>query len=178
MLTQSLRKGWGRHCPAPYARQGGAKSDSASACAKTRPCTGKRKAGESIRNWECCLLKGLRAARRRGRGAAWRGGATRLPLGSRAAGSRTLSGVIEMGTSLDIKIKRANKVYHAGVSRVGWPTGSVVCRAPHTSGCPWAGQIRQVRPARCAPRAARALRGTPGGVPATSSGVRAEGPAP
>lgn len=68
MLRQSLRKGWGRHCPAPYVRQGGAKSDSASACAKTRPCAGKRKAGESIRNWECCLLKGLRACEEKGAG--------------------------------------------------------------------------------------------------------------
>lgn len=34
-----------------------------------------------------------------------------------------------MGTTLDIKIKRANKVYHAGVSgggRVRGPAGSVV----------------------------------------------------
>lgn len=45
-----------------------------------------------------------------------------------------------MGTSLDIKIKRANKVYHAGVSRVGGPAGSVVGRAPRIPGCPWAGQ--------------------------------------
>ena len=70
-----------------------------------------------------------------------------------------------MGTCLDIKIKRANKVYHAGVSRVGGPAGPVVCGAPRTSGCAWAGQsappgasppgVFRARPAalRRAPRA-------------------------
>lgn len=39
-----------------------------------------------------------------------------------------------MGTSLDIKIKRANKVYHAGVSGVGEPAGFVGSRTPLTLG--------------------------------------------
>lgn len=76
---------------------------------------------------------------------------TRPLLGSRAAGSRAGSGVFEMGTSLDIKIKRANKVYHAGVSGVGGPAGFIVSRAPRTSG--WvslggAGALRQVHAVR------------------------------
>lgn len=37
-----------------------------------------------------------------------------------------------MGTSLDIKIKRANKVYHAGVSGMGGPAGFVGSRTPLT----------------------------------------------
>lgn len=47
-----------------------------------------------------------------------------------------------MGTSLDIKIKRANKVYHAGVSEVGGPAGFVDSRAPRAAGRLWAGQLR------------------------------------
>lgn len=45
-----------------------------------------------------------------------RGGAVGVATRSRVAGSGGLCGSSEMGTSLDIKIKRANKVYHAGVS--------------------------------------------------------------
>lgn len=77
-----------------------------------------------------------------------------------------------MGTSLDIKIKRANKVYHAGVSRVGWPTGSVVCRAPRTSGCPWAGQ--SAPPGASPPGASPP--GVPRALPEPYEGPRAESP--
>lgn len=59
-----------------------------------------------------------------------------------------------MGTSLDIKIKRANKVYHSGVSGVGGPAGFTVSRSSRTFGCPWAGQGRaagSVRPEGPAP---------------------------
>lgn len=41
-----------------------------------------------------------------------------LSLVSRAAGSGSRNGVFEMGTALDIKVKRANKVYHAGVGEL------------------------------------------------------------
>ncbi|ELK08511.1 Down syndrome critical region protein 3 [Pteropus alecto] len=51
-----------------------------------------------------------------------------------------------MGTSLDIKIKRANKVYHAGVSGVGGPAGFVTSRTSLTLGVP--GRGRGVSP-RC-----------------------------
>ena len=45
-----------------------------------------------------------------------------------------------MGTSLDIKIKRANKVYHAGVSGVGRPADFVIASIPRTSGVPGRGR--------------------------------------
>lgn len=82
-----------------------------------------------------------------------------------------------MGTSLDIKIKRANKVYHAGVSGVAGPARSVVSGAPRSAACPWAGQGRS---ARCVPPgASRArpavLRRVPDGVAAASGGVRGRG---
>lgn len=69
-----------------------------------------------------------------------------------------------MGTSLDIKIKRANKVYHAGVSGVGGPAACVVSRIPRTSGCPWAGRGRAVRCIPCARLVAPPKAPTPGRV--------------
>lgn len=77
----------------------------------------------------------LPAERRKGRGPGSVGRGDCTSLRSRAAGSGACSVVLEMGTSLDIKIKRANKVYHAGVSRVGVSAGSVVSRAPRAPGC-------------------------------------------
>ena len=44
-------------------------------------------------------------------------GGTLLAVRSRAAGSGVRGAVFAMGTTLDIKIKRANKVYHAGIKK-------------------------------------------------------------
>lgn len=72
-----------------------------------------------------------------GRGSHVAAGKGRGLRGSRAAGSGASCGaVFAMGTSLDIKIKRANKVYHAGVSGAGGPAGGVGSRAPRTPGVP------------------------------------------
>ena len=82
----------------------------------------------------------LRAGRRGGAPGGEAGRA--LPaFRSRAAGSGARSEVFTMGTTLDIKIKRANKVYHTGVSG-GSGVGLQVLWSPrvwHTSEFPWAG---------------------------------------
>lgn len=63
-----------------------------------------------------------------------------------------------MGTSLDIKIKRANKVYHAGVSGVGGPAGFVGSRTPLTLGV--SGRPRGRLPYRDAPDGAALCSGS------------------
>lgn len=65
-----------------------------------------------------------------------------------------------MGTTLDIKIKRANKVYHAGVSGVDGPAGSVVSEVRRISGLSWAG--RGAPPGASRPGASRPAAFPPG----------------
>lgn len=88
-------------------------------------------------------------------------------------------GVFTMGTTLDIKIKRANKVYHAGVSGgVGGPTGSVVSSGLAHFGVFLGGcvRVRWEQPgassARCVPRQVR-LACAAGCSAAASAGVAA-----
>lgn len=102
-----------------------------------------------------------------------------------------------MGTALDIKIKRANKVYHAGVSgglgwRWGWaglqvPLSPSPCTRPASLG--GAGLSHQVRlrqvgafpPGASPPGASRAnlacpARGPAGGAAAASAGRAGQAP--
>lgn len=92
-----------------------------------------------------------------------------LLLGSRAAGSGAGRGVFEMGTSLDIKIKRANKVYHSGVSGVGGPAGFTVSGVHALLGVP--GRGRGAPPAACGRRGRRRRCSAHRRAPGTSASV-------